>query len=110
MSSKQWSKIVIKKDQNYVEACRNVQKQFQKTRVSSDSPIEMALFSREDSRKEDTFYFSPACSHYARNFLSNYAAVLCEPPDLIGLILLEGDASSKSAIFGEDAVKKNSLI
>lgn len=104
MSIKQWSKVVFQKnDENYIESCRNIQNQFHKIRMSSGSPIEMALFSREDTSKTDIFYFSPACSHYAKDFLSSTSAVPCDPPNHIGLILLEGDDSSRTFIFGKKA-------
>lgn len=102
MSAKQWSKIVFQKDdENYVESSRNVQGQFHEIRISSGSPIEMALFSREETSKTDTFYFAPACNHYAKDFLKRLSAVPCDPPNHVGLILLEGDAASRTTIFGK---------
>ena len=104
MSTKQWSKIIFQKDdENYVESCRNIQGQFHEILMSSEYPLKMALFCREDTPKTETFYFSPDCNHYAKNLLLKLSAVPCNPPNHVGLILLEGTSASRSAIFGEKA-------
>ena len=102
--SKQWSKIVFQKDdENYIELCQNIKDRFHEIRVLSGSPIKMALFSREEPSKTEVFYFSPACNHYAKDFLKSVSVTPCEQPNHMGLGLLEGDASSRTSIFGEDA-------
>jgi hypothetical protein len=102
--SKQWNKLIFQKnDENYVELCRNIQNQFHEIRMSSGCPVEMALFSRDDNYKTETFYFSPACNHYAPKFLKEISAIPCDHPDHSGLGLLDGDASSRVAILGEKA-------
>ena len=100
--SKQWYKIVLqKRDPNYVEIYRNVQDRFHDVRVSVGSPIEMALFSREDTSKTESFYFSPACDHYANSLILELSATPCEQPSHTGLGLVDGDAASPNAIFGK---------
>ncbi len=102
--SEQWYKIVFQKnDENYLASCQSVKNEFHEIRMSSDAPVEVVLFSRDDNYKTETFYFSPECIHYDRDFLKSISATPCEQPNHVGLGLLEGSASSRTSIFGDVA-------
>ena len=103
--STQWNKIVFQKDASYPANCHKMKENFRKLRVSSGSPIDMALFSRSTSSRTDTFYFSPACTLYVKSFLAEHSAKQCDPPNPVGLGLEIGDQSSLSTIYGESVTK-----
>ena len=104
MSSDQWHKIVFQKsDSDYIAISQSIKNQFRKLRMSAGSPVDMALFVRDEIHRTEFYYFSPACSSYAQSFLEEVSAAPCSTPDPTGLGLLEGDAKPREYILGKSS-------
>lgn len=76
-------------------------KAFQQSFVAAGKPLNMAVFTRQESEGrlhcEVTAYFSPAAKDVARAF----DAQPCERPALNSLALLAGDTLSWTVLFPE---------
>ena len=78
-----------------------IEQAFQQLFVAAGKPLNMAVFTRQESEGrlhcEVTAYFSPAAKDIAQAF----GAQPCEKPALPGLALLAGDKHSWSMLFPE---------
>lgn len=76
-----------------------IEEVFQQLFIAAGKPLDMAVFTRQDSEGrlhcEVTAYFSPAAAHVARAF----DAQPCERPSRSGLGLLAGDKLCWSVLF-----------
>jgi len=61
-------------------------------------PAGAAMFGNRDAKDDYTYYFSPPCTVFCADMLSEFAASTCKAPVPQSIIWLAGDVGARGAI------------